>query len=103
MTKIYIVTARYSDWEYTKDVLIGVFNDEALARQARDDWEKTRTVFMESEPPFSDEDYEADLLTLEQWGEQFAWHNRVIDEADFKFTNIEEQELNKYIPWTHQY
>lgn len=96
-TKIYIVTAHYSDWEWSSDVLIGVFDDEALASQAKDDWEKARTLFLESEPPFDEDDW--DILTNEQRSIQMKWDSNRSAETDFHFTKIEEHTLNEYIPW----
>lgn len=97
MEKIYIVSAHYSDWEWSGTTLIGAFDDEALARQARSDWEKTRNILMESEPPYEEDDW--DTLTTKQKQKQLEYDTRFSNEQDFDHIDIVEHTLNEYIPW----
>jgi hypothetical protein len=100
MKKVYLVTAHYSDWEWSDERHLGIFDSLEGARVCQDLFEKERTLFLASPSPISEDEME--LYYSNQIGEKrveeyLDWQSRQSNENDFNEVNINEYTLNKTI------
>lgn len=96
MMKLYVVTAYYSDWEWSREDLVGVYDSEEKANEAKKAYEIDVNLRKLEESPLTEEERELDTLDLpdDRWQVNYDWLQRLDELRYFGHIRIQEITLN---------
>lgn len=101
---VHLVKARYSDYDWSDERVLGIFDSLERAQTCKDAFEKERTIFVNTPSPLSDDEvdlYYADKLGKKKEEDYEKWMRRQQDEQDFDVIIIRSFELNEI--YAHRY
>lgn len=96
MMKVFVVTAYYSDYEWQREDLVGVYDSLLGAETAKKMYEKHLDEIRALESPLTEEEQEIDTKDLpdDRWDIWWAWSQRRNEIMYFENIKIQEIELN---------
>lgn len=96
MMKVFVVTAYYSDYEWQREDLVGVYDSEPKALTAQKEYEDDLGKLKLIGDPRTEEEQELKIADLpdDRWEIYFEWLNKQSRMSHFESINIQEIELN---------